>query len=257
MKFCVLASGSSGNALWAEEGGRALVVDNGLSLADFRSRAELRGLAIGRISGILLTHEHTDHLSGVGSLSRAAKVPVYSSSKTIGAAMLRSDGGKLDSRDVVPGTPVTIGPFTVASVYGSHDSAEHLHFVLRAGGSSLGIATDLGKVPELLRKAFRGLDGALLEFNHDVDMLEAGSYPVHLKRRLKGPKGHLSNDEGAAFLAAINHPGLKCVVLGHISRNNNRPELVMEAARAAVAGGPGSPRLVVASHDRPTPLLTI
>jgi phosphoribosyl 1,2-cyclic phosphodiesterase len=101
-------------------------------------------------------------------------------------------------------------------------------------------------------EAFAGLAGAVLEFNHDPGMLKAGRYPAFLKARVRGPRGHLSNGEGADFLARVNHPGLKCVVLGHLSRNNNLPELALEAAGAAIRGGPGAPVLEVASHDRPT-----
>ncbi|MDR1313256.1 MAG: MBL fold metallo-hydrolase [Deltaproteobacteria bacterium] len=257
MRFCVLASGSSGNALWAEAGGSAIVVDNGLSLSEFRRRAGLRGLSMDRVRAILLTHEHTDHLSGVGTLSRACRAPVYSSPLTLAAARARAESGAFDGRDVSPGESWSVGPFKVLPVPGSHDSAEHLHYVISSETAALGVATDLGVVTEKVMEAFQGLDAAVLEFNHDTAMLMTGRYPVFLKRRLRGPKGHLSNDEGAEFLAGINHPGLKYAVLGHLSRNNNLPELALEAARAAVEGGPGSPEILVASHDTPTPFLEI
>jgi phosphoribosyl 1,2-cyclic phosphodiesterase len=243
--------------VWAEEAGSAIVVDNGFTLSDFRRRAAIRGLAPGRIAGILLTHEHVDHQRGVGHLSRACRCAVYSSPDTLEAAVSREERPYHAAMKLVPGNPMRIGPFEVTALAGSHDSVDCQIYVLRTGGASLGIATDLGVVPEAVLREFEGLSAAVLEFNHDPDMLDRGRYPIFLKRRIRGPRGHLSNWEGAEFLSRINHPGLKCVVLGHISRNNNRPELALAAARTAVTGGPGDPRIEVASHDVPTPIIEI
>jgi phosphoribosyl 1,2-cyclic phosphodiesterase len=257
MRFCILASGSGGNAVWAEEGGSAVVVDNGLSLSEFRRRAKLRGLDPGRIKGILLTHEHVDHLLGVGRLARACRAAVYASPGTLAAAVSKGGLDAADARELCGGGSEAIGPFSACAVPSSHDAAQPQLYVLRAGGASLGVATDLGEVTGVILRNFLGLTATVVEFNHDPGMLEAGRYPAFLKARVRGRKGHLSNAQGAEFLAKVNHPGLKCVVLGHLSKNNNRPDLALAAARAALEGGTGSPRLEVASQENPTPVFEI
>ncbi|MDR2611688.1 MAG: MBL fold metallo-hydrolase [Deltaproteobacteria bacterium] len=257
MRFCVLASGSSGNSIWVEDRGAALVIDNGLSLSDFRRRTGVRGLDPRRIIGILVTHEHGDHIGGVGPLARACRAPVHGSPATLEIANGRGRLGEGRCRILSAGETASLGPFRVSAYSSSHDAADPQVYVLRSGGKAVGIATDLGVVTEDLVAAFSGLDAAVLEFNHDAGMLESGDYPVFLKRRVRGRKGHLSNAQGAEFLARLNHPGLKRVILGHLSRRNNLPELAAAAASAAIEGGPGSPAVTVACQHEPTPLFEI
>ncbi|MDR3153936.1 MAG: MBL fold metallo-hydrolase [Deltaproteobacteria bacterium] len=257
MRFCVLASGSGGNCVWAEHGGAAILVDNGLPLSDFRRRASSRGLDAGRLIAVLLTHEHGDHMNGVGPVCLKYGVRVHTSRRTLAAGKSKGPLAGVPFSEFGPWGTAEMGPFTVSSFPAPHDTEDPQVFVLRAGGSALGVATDMGMLADCILENFKGLTGAVIEFNHDQAMLRDGPYPNFLKARVKGPNGHLSNDQGAEFLAKVNHPGLKCVVLGHLSAKNNDPKLALAAAKKALAGGPGKPLLAVADQHAPTKVFDI
>lgn len=249
MRFCLLASGSSGNSTWVEEDGRAILIDNGLTLKNFRMRASRAGLDLGRLLAIFVTHEHGDHLNGVDPLARHLGLGVYAS-----PAVIRLKGDTLGVMGIplAAGETVRLGPFAVLALGSSHDTVDPLVYHVRAGGRSLGIATDMGEVSPGIRAAFRGLDALVLEFNHDPGLLAGGSYPPFLKARVGGMRGHLSNGQAADFLAEVTHPRLSLVVAAHLSKENNRPELALEAARGAVAKGGGGAAVHVAGQDNHT-----
>ncbi|MDR2338546.1 MAG: MBL fold metallo-hydrolase [Deltaproteobacteria bacterium] len=250
MKFCLLASGSKGNSLWVEEGPTAFLVDNGLSLSDFMGRARARGLNTAMLKSVFVTHEHTDHINGVGRLAKTLNLEVYAS-----PVLMREKGDRLGAvrcKPISEGDEVAVGTVKVRAIKSSHDTVDPLIYLIKAPKATLGIATDLGEAaPEVIRH-FQGLDAIILEFNHDTKMLFEGTYPGFLKKRVSGNRGHLSNDQAAEFLSQVTHQGLKVVVLAHLSENNNSPELAYKAATGCLGKCAGKPAIHVAQQDHPT-----
>jgi len=180
--------------------------------------------------GLFLSHEHGDHVRGAGVLARKWKIPVFSTRGTYFGAGLHRQKLPGGFEAAANGDTVELGPFSVTFFSVSHDAADPSGFLIRAGGVSVGIATDLGKAGALLVQTLGGCNGLVLEFNHDLDMLWDGPYPWPLKQRISSGLGHMSNDDGAELLSRLAHPELKVCVLAHLSRENNTPELAMASA---------------------------
>lgn len=229
MKFCSLFSGSSGNCLFVESGGTRLLVDAGLS----GIKIEKALLAIDElpasIDGILVTHEHRDHIHGVGVLSRRFNLPVYANAGTWQA--MAGDLGKIDGRNVrmiSTLTPFALGDLLVTAFPISHDAADPVGYTFDDGHSTMGIATDTGVLTETILDNLLGKDLVVLESNHDAGMLETGPYPYPLKRRIAGSRGHLSNDTAADAACRLVESGVKSLVLAHLSQENNVPVLAYQ-----------------------------
>ncbi|MFP4032944.1 MAG: MBL fold metallo-hydrolase [Desulfococcaceae bacterium] len=235
LEFCVLASGSRGNATYVSDGRTAVLVDAGLSGAEIQRRMARRGLSPENLDAVLVTHEHGDHVRGVGVLARRFGLPVYLSP---GAA--RALDGRLgtiaDLRHFRAGEAFPLGSLTVHPFATSHDAADPVGFTLAGGNRRLGIATDLGMATQLVRHHLRGCSAVILETNHDPDLLMNGPYPWRLKQRVRGRSGHLSNGDARDLLLDILHARLSHVVLGHLSEENNRPELALALIREALDG---------------------
>ena len=233
MQLASLGSGSRGNAMLVRTGSTLLMVDCGFSLREITSRLGQLGLAPGDLGAILITHEHSDHLgSGAPGLARRHGVPLHLSRGTHLAARaavraeldgLAADGGLQYLRD---GDALQLGDITVRPVTVPHDAREPLQFVFESGGAKLGILSDLGCTPEHLQRAYEGCQLMMLEANYDPQMLRDGDYPPHTKERIAGDFGHLSNGQSRAFVDAIDNGALRTLLIGHISQNNNSPELV-------------------------------
>ena len=232
MRFASLASGSSGNCLVAEAAGTVLLLDCGLSLTETERRLARLGLEPSQVSGILVTHEHSDHAAGTFEFAAAHRVTIYLTHGTLAA--LKAEGKVLDGVPLcmVNGRQsffvdgLQLSPFTVP-----HDAREPVQFVLSDGASRLGVITDVGISTPHVEKMLSGLDALVLECNYDRDLLWNGGYPRWLKERIAVPFGHLDNLESERLLAAIDRSRLKHVIGAHLSQQNNRPEL----ARAALA----------------------
>ncbi|MDR1545978.1 MAG: MBL fold metallo-hydrolase [Deltaproteobacteria bacterium] len=250
LRFCVLASGSKANAVWIERQGQALLIDDGLSFREFKKRAELLGLQLGRLKGVAVSHEHVDHVRGVGVLARQLDVPVLVTEPTAAAAASHLAGARL--RHYEAGETLDLGFLSLETITGSHDVVDPVVFVVRSVGGALGLATDLGAASALVRHGLRGLGALILEFNHDLDLLLDGPYPHFLKQRVRSRQGHLSNEQGAEVLAELLHPGLRHVVLAHLSEVNNTPALARRAAEAVLAASACRPNLAVASQWEPS-----
>lgn len=249
MRFCLLASGSRGNSIWVEEGSLAVAVDCGLSAREFRARAAARGLDPSKLAAILISHEHHDHVCGVGPLARALGLTVMANIATreaLGGAL-----GRVRWETFTTGDSLGLGPLTVRTVPLPHDAADPCGFVFEGAGGSLGLATDLGTATNLVRQRLAGQTSLILEFNHDYAMLMNGPYPWALKQRVHGRTGHLSNEDGAALAAGLCHGGLRRLVLAHLSQTNNTPLLAEAAARAAL---PPTVAVLAASQDDPSPV---
>ena len=236
MKVCVLGSGSSGNAVWVEGGGDALLVDAGLSLRQLQLRAEMRGLDWGRLRGVCVTHEHHDHIGGLKVLhGKCCGVKFYANGPTArSVAEKLSMADATDAWRVVPeaGSPFCVGGLKVTGFRVPHDAVEAWGYVVEFGGARVGIATDLGQPVMPVRVMLRECDAVVLEANHDPEMLKDALRPWHLKRRILGNQGHLSNDMAAELAAELAGGGrLRRIVLAHLSHDCNREAMALDTVR--------------------------
>lgn len=228
MRLSLLASGSKGNSLFLETDACRLLIDAGLSGRETITRLASIGVDADTLDGIMVTHEHGDHIRGVGSLARRLKIPVLCSSLLLQAA--RHAIGKADFIEFEAGSPfafkgVSVDPFPV-----THDACDPVGFRIESGEGCIGFATDLGIATRLTQEKLKGCRALVLEFNHDEQMLQDGPYPWHLKQRIRSRHGHLSNSEGANLLEELLHPELQGVFLSHLSEVNNDPALAFAAA---------------------------
>ncbi len=234
--FCPLFSGSSGNASYLEAGNTRLLIDAGLSAKALLSALSSLGVDPATLNGILITHEHSDHIRGVGALSRKLDLPVYANAGTW-AAM----GGKVgevaarNQRVFRTGEDFYVRDVGVVPFAIPHDAAEPVGFSLLHGGRKVAIATDLGHIQPGWLRAVSGADLLLIEANHDLRMLETGRYPQRLKSRIRGRNGHLSNADCGKALCELAATGVGACVLGHLSHENNLPELAYQTVREALA----------------------
>jgi len=247
VKICILSSSSSGNSAFIATDHTRILIDAGLSRREIARRLALIGEDIAALDAILVTHEHTDHTSGLCSASRSKNksVPIY---LTHGTKRFIEWGEKPPVTEAFQaGCGFTIGDFDISSFTIPHDAADPVGYTLSAQGIKVGVATDLGYIPDSLRVHLRQTDFLLLESNHDVEMLRVGPYPWCVKQRVMSRRGHLSNEVAAGFIENDLDGRVSTIVLGHISEHNNHPELVRNLAARAVRGRAlFAPRLVVA-----------
>lgn len=225
MQFCCLGSGSKGNTTLVSHKNTLLMVDCGFSIRHVLERMQQKNCDPATLTAILVTHEHADHINGVAALARKFSLPVYA---TRGTARTGKLDGVEDIRWLTLDQSITIGDVNVTPVAVPHDAVEPCQFLFEADGRKLGVVTDLGSISAHVKQAFDGCDALLLEANHDVTMLWAGNYPPSLKKRVAGDWGHLSNQQAEDFACSLNLEKLKTLVLGHISEQNNCPELVRQ-----------------------------
>jgi phosphoribosyl 1,2-cyclic phosphodiesterase len=232
VKLQILGTGSRGNALLLETGDTRILVDAGFMPRTLERR--LRALAVPpeSISAVVVTHEHADHIGGVAASIERHGWAVYATRGTIANAPELQQAVQHASI-MTPGVPTRIGGFEIMAVRVSHDAAEPVAIVATesASGRRTGIAYDLGVATDSLRKAFAHLDTLVVEANYDPTMLRTGPYPPVVQRRIAGSRGHLSNAAAAAFVASVQHRGLRQVILAHLSENCNTPALALAAVR--------------------------
>lgn len=218
----------------------------------------LRLQAIGRspadLHAVFVTHEHSDHVKGVGALARKHKIPIFSTEGTF-RGMGKAAGRLPDWYGIPSEGETAVGDLRVESYPTVHDAEQPVAFVVRAGNVKVGHATDLGIVTPMVREKLRDADALLIESNHDIDMLEAGPYPWPLKQRIKGERGHLSNEACADLLGSVIHDRLRLVVLMHLSQTNNLPDIAHITAGAVLKGH--SARMVLAPQHESTPLMSL
>ena len=244
LALCTLASGSKGNALYVSNGSTAILVDAGLSGKEIQRRLASRGLSAGDLSAIIVSHEHADHIHGVGVLARRFSLPVYISERTKQAA---PHLGKI--RDLVPfecGKSFEVDRLTIHPFSVSHDAEDPVGFTVRQDGIKIGIATDLGIATSMVKEHLKESSLLVIEANHDPVMLEEGPYPWPLKQRISGRTGHLSNEASRGLLEEVYHDRLQHVILAHISEINNTPERALSVVRKSLNG---AVRLSTASQD--------
>ncbi len=253
----VLGSGSRGNCCAVESEGVALLIDAGFSAREIERRAERAGLDLAQVAGIALTHEHGDHACGAAGLSRRFRVPVITAPGTWARLATRMEDAEHRSLGLC--ARVELGPFIIEACATSHDAAEPLAIVVRgSGGTSVGVAYDLGRPTTAVRYLLRNLTAIVLEANHDEVQLRTSDYPPVVQRRIAGSGGHLSNRAAAELLADLHHPGLLAVVLAHLSQQCNTAAEARAAVAPALRRAGYRGALHVADQDNPlAPILIV
>lgn len=233
MKFCSLYSGSSGNCLYLEDGSTKILIDAGVSGKSIEKNLKHIDVNPEEINALLLTHDHIDHIKGAGILSRRYNIPIYANQGTWDIAL--KSLGKIAGQNMVVFTSnqeicinnLCILPFSI-----HHDAKEPVAFTITNGKSKVGILTDTGEVTQDMTECLSDCDLAIIESNHDVEMLKVGPYPYYLKKRILGGNGHLSNNDASQAILGLVQKGLKYVILAHLSQENNFPELAYETTYA-------------------------
>jgi phosphoribosyl 1,2-cyclic phosphodiesterase len=227
VRICALGSGSRGNATLVDSGKTRLLIDCGFAARELEERAGHAGFDLGQLDAILVTHEHGDHIRGVGAVARRYDVPVYA---TRGSLRSGKCGNLPQTCFFSPHEEqFTIGDIVVNPVAVPHDAAEPCQYIFSTAEHTVGILTDLGCITPLITEAYKKLDMLLLECNHDAQMLADGPYPPALQARVGGNRGHLNNFQAMSLLENILTDQLQHLVLGHLSEKNNHPERVLHA----------------------------
>lgn len=254
LTLCVLASGSRGNATYLSNGRTSILIDAGLSGKELQRRMAAKGLNPAGLDAILVSHEHTDHIQGVGVMARRFGLTVHISDGTWQAS--RQSLGKLpDVRPFTCGHPFSIGDLAIHPFSISHDAVDPAGFTIGCNGSKVGVATDLGIVTGMVKTHLQDCDALILEANHDPQMLIDGPYPWPLKQRIRGRSGHLSNEDAALFLETLVHDRLSHVILAHLSEENNTPDKAKQTVQMVI--NPGHTTIHVASQLAGTRVLRL
>lgn len=265
MRFASITSGSSGNCIYVGSSDNHILIDAGISGKRIESGLNNFDIKAEELSGILVTHEHSDHIASIGVIARRYGIPIYATKGTIQGIIESPSTGNIDESlfvEITPNEEFCIGDLTIKSQKISHDANEPVAYRISDGKKSCGVLTDLGVYNEDIIEAFKHVNVLLLESNHDVNMLSVGRYPYQLKCRILGDKGHLSNESAGRLLCEIVHDDLETVFLGHLSAENNLPELAYEAVRLELLMGcntikPNDINLKVASRSECSELIKL
>jgi len=265
MKLCSIASGSSGNCIYIGSDATHLLVDVGISGKRVEAGLKELGVCGKDLDGILITHEHIDHVSGLGVLARKFHIPIYATKGTLNAVAQMNQLGNIDPellRIIQPDEKCSIKDIVIDPLKISHDAASPVAYRFLHDKKKIAVITDLGTYDDYIAGNLQGLDAILLEANHDVRMLQVGPYPYYLKQRILGDRGHLSNELSGRLLSSILHDNLKAIVLGHLSAENNMPDLAYETVRVEITmadcpyKGDDFP-ITVAKRSEPSPLIEV
>lgn len=262
MRLCSIASGSSGNCIYAGSEKTHLLVDAGISAKKLEAGLLKLQVEGKDIKGLLITHEHSDHIQGVGVLARRYGFPIYATRGTIARMKKMKSLGAVDAglyHVIRADQRFMIGDMEVEPFAVSHDAAEPVAYRLSCGRKRAAVATDMGIYTDYIVEHLKELDVLLLEANHDIRMLQAGPYPYPLKQRILGECGHLSNESAGQLLCRVLHDQMKKIYLGHLSKENNYAELAYETVKLEieldpVKYKPGDFDIQVAKRDCPSEL---
>lgn len=265
MRLCSIASGSSGNCIYVGSDCAHVLVDVGISKKRIEEGLRSIDMDVRDMDGILITHEHSDHMKGLGVMSRKYHLPIYATRGTIEAIQEMASVGRMPEglfHEIQEDEEFQIKDLTVRPFHISHDAAQPVGYRLNCKEQSVGIATDMGTYDDYTVRNLQKLDALLLEANHDVRMLQVGSYPYYLKRRILGNQGHLSNENAGQLLCRLLHDRLKAVFLGHLSKENNYEQLAYETVCQEVTMGDNPYqskdfRIQMASREQVSELITI
>ncbi|MDD6436263.1 MAG: MBL fold metallo-hydrolase [Clostridiales bacterium] len=265
MEICSIASGSSGNCIYVGNDNTHILVDTGISKKRVVEGLHQIGIKPEEIDAVLITHEHSDHIQGLGVFCRKYGTKVYATKGTAFAIENCKSLGKLPEgliETVSYGEDFLVGDINVHPIQISHDAAEPTAYRFENGDQKTAVMTDLGYFDDRIVKELQNLDGILLEANHDVCMLQVGPYPYPLKQRILGNRGHLSNENSGRLLDRILHDNMKQIILGHLSKENNLPELAFETVKLEITLGNSEYKgtdfpISVARRDTCSPLVTL
>ena len=254
IRFSLLGSGSKGNALFISSAKTKILIDNGFSFKQLRIRVESIGESLEGLDAVFVTHEHRDHVGGIGVLSRKIDVPIYFTPVTY--ECLPQTIGQLQTVNFFEaGDTISVGDLKLTSFSVSHDAVDPVGFAVTNGTAKIGLATDLGHAPTLVKKRLEGSNALILEANHCPVMLRKGPYPLALQQRIKSKHGHLSNSDMISLLSHLLHEDLKVVVLAHVSEENNSPENVYDMTHHLLKDHKAE--FYVADQNEPTKLFEI
>ncbi len=264
MELCSIASGSSGNCVYVGTEQTKVLVDAGISKKRIVDGLLSIGVEPEEIKGIFVTHEHSDHISGLGVLSRRYHIPIYGTKETLAVIRQAKNMGEIEEglfHEVLPDKPVYLGELKANPFSIPHDARNPVCYTFEYQGHKAGVATDLGTYDDYIISRLEGCEILLLEANHDINMLQVGAYPYALKRRILGDRGHLSNDNSGRLLCGLARSGLRYIFLGHLSKENNYPELAYETVRYELEQDGLLPseklRIWVANRDEPSRLVSV
>jgi phosphoribosyl 1,2-cyclic phosphodiesterase len=240
--ICSLNSGSNGNCYYVGNNNEAVLIDAGLSCRETERRMKLSGLQMEKVKAIFISHEHSDHISGLAGISKKYQLPVY-----ITDATFRSSNLPLEKELICSfrkNNSIVIGSLTIIPFSKHHDAADPFSFMVSGNGLNIGIITDIGHACKQVIKYFSQCHAAFLEANYCPDMLANGNYPYHLQKRISSDEGHLSNKQALELFLHYKSPELRLLILSHLSKNNNKPELVQRL----FAQHAGNTEIVIASR---------
>ncbi|MFR3727560.1 MBL fold metallo-hydrolase [Lacrimispora sp.] len=265
MRLVSIASGSSGNCIYVGSDTTHILVDAGISNKRIEQGLNDIGVKGSELTGIVITHEHSDHTKGLGVLARKCGVPIYGTKETLEEISRQKYLGEYPRElfcPICPDVNFGIGDLEVKPFSIDHDAANPVAYRIQHGYKSVAVATDMGHFDQYIIEHLQGLDAVLLESNHDVNMLQAGPYPYYLKRRILGDHGHLSNENAGRLLCHILHENLKKVLLGHLSKENNYEELAYETVKLEITEGDNPYQasdfsIEVAKRDQMSEIITI
>ena len=264
MQLYSIASGSSGNCIYFAEEEKGILIDVGISMKRVIAGLERENFSLDQVKAIFITQEHSDHISGLGPILRKAPIPVYATANTIQAIWEKTNMNNISPElfhSVRHGEEVDVDGMVVTPFPISHDAADPVCYTVEHDGKKGAVATDMGFFDNRIIDQLAGCDSVLLEANHDINMLQVGPYPYALKMRILGKQGHLSNDSSASLIKEILHSDLQHIILGHLSKENNFPELayqtVLYELEQTETWGTLDTRLMVAKREEPSELLQI
>lgn len=263
MKLCSIASGSSGNCIFIGSDNTNLLVDVGISAKRIENGLDSIDIKPDNLQGILITHEHSDHVQGLGVMARRYHIPIYATYETVMAIRQIKSLGDISGElfnYVEPDKSFLINDITVEPFSTSHDASNPVCYTMEVDGGKVGIATDLGKYDDYIISKLKSSDLLMVEANHDTNMLLVGKYPYYLKQRILGDRGHLSNDTSADLISKLIEKKKQHIILAHLSKENNYEELayetvICELMRLGVDSS--ALNLNVAHRDAPSGMVTI
>ncbi len=254
LNFCSLYSGSSGNCLFVESENTKLLIDSGVSLKKIENGLEALNVPSSSLDGILVTHEHSDHVQSLGNMSKKYNLPVFANSQTFDAMPKQTDKITTENiKKISIDEKFFINDIEVNAFSIPHDAANPCGFTLTCGNDKISIATDIGHITNDILKKLEGSSFILLESNYDTEVLKYSKYPFNLKKRIAGPTGHLSNEMAGKVINYLIHDNLKTAMLGHLSKESNFPELAYQTVVDEIMGAGtdiNNIKLSVASRDK-------
>ncbi len=264
MRICSIASSSSGNCIYVGSSDTHILIDSGISGKKLKAGLDMIGVNPESIDGILITHEHSDHIKGLGVVSRKYNIPIYTSELTWEKITTSGLTGIIDTNlfnKISPDCDFTIKDLIIHPFSISHDAVQPLCYTLSKDKKKISIATDLGCYDSYITEKLKNSNVLFIESNHDIEMLKSGDYPYYLKKRILSDKGHLSNVMSGKLICELLHENLQYIILGHLSRENNHPDTAHETVKAGLTANEQmyirNIQLIVSEREEITGMITI